>query len=168
MSHTRFEDITSALKCREKPPPTYKDGFWEVRRCIDEWNANMDKKFTSAWVLCLDESMSKWLNEYTRPGFMCVPRKPWSFGNEYHTISCGLTRVLNRMYIVEGKDMPSQRPPKEFSDLGKTFGLILRLTKSLWHTAKLIILNSGFCILKGIVKLRKKAVFALALIKKRR
>ena len=74
MSRTGFEAITSSLKYTDKPPPTYKYGFWEVRRLIDEWNANMEKKFTPAWVSCLDESMSKWLNEYTCPGFMCVPR----------------------------------------------------------------------------------------------
>ena len=36
MSRTRFEAITSSLKYTDKPPPTYKDGFWEVRRLIDE------------------------------------------------------------------------------------------------------------------------------------
>ena len=64
--------------------------------------------------------------------------------------------------------MPSQRPPKNILDLGKTVGLLLRLTKPLWNTAKLVILGSGFCVLKGIVELQKKGVFASALIKKRR
>ena len=94
MLRTRFEAITSSLKCTDKPNPTYKDGFRELRRLIDKWNANMDKNFTPAWVSCLEESMPQWLNKYTCPGFMCVPRKPWSFGNEYHTNACGLTRVL--------------------------------------------------------------------------
>ena len=94
MLHTRFEAITSALKYTEKPPPTYNDGFWEVRRIIDEWNANMEKNFMPAWVSCLDESISKWLNKYTCPVFMCVPRNPWLFRNEYYTIVYVLTRVL--------------------------------------------------------------------------
>ena len=100
------------LKYTDKPPPTYKDGFWEVRRLIDEWNASMDKHFTPDWVSCLDNSMSKCLNEYTCPVFMCVSREPWSFGNEYHTIACGLMWMLYRMEIIEGKNMPSQWPPK--------------------------------------------------------
>ena len=70
-----FEAITSDLKCIDKPPPTYKDDFWEVIRLIDEWNANMDKKSTPPCVSYLEKSMSKWLNKYTCPGFMCVPRK---------------------------------------------------------------------------------------------
>ena len=72
------------------------------------------------------------------------------------------------MDIVKGKEMPSQRPPKYFSDLAKTVGLLLRLTKPLWHTAKLVILDSGFFVLKGIVEFQKKGVFALVLIKNRR
>ena len=51
--------------------------------------------------------------------------------------------------------------------MGKTVVLLLRLTKPLWHTANLVILNSGFCVLKGIVELRKKGVFSSALIKQR-
>ena len=86
---------------------------------------------------------------------MCLPRNPWSFVNEYHTIACGLKRVLYQMEIAEVKDMSSQQPPKA-------------IEKPLWHTAKLVILDSGFWVLKGIVELRKKGVFALALIKKRR
>ena len=133
MSRTRFKAFTSALNYKYKPPPTYKDGFWEVRRLIDEWNANMEKKTTTAWVSCLGESIFKWLNYYMHPDFMCVPRNPCSFGNEYHKIACGLMRVLYRMEIVEGKDMPSQQPPKEFSDWGETIGLLLRLKTIVAH-----------------------------------
>ena len=43
MLRTIFEAITSSLKYTDKPPHTYKDGLWEVRRLVDEWNANMEK-----------------------------------------------------------------------------------------------------------------------------
>ena len=118
MLRTIFEAITSALKYTYKPPRTYKYGFWELRRLIDEWNANMDKNFTPAWVSCLYNSISKWLNKYMCPGSMCVPRKPWPFGKEYHAIAWDFVRVLYKMDIVKVRDMLSQRPPKEFSDLG--------------------------------------------------
>ena len=131
MSRTRFEAIILALKYTDKPPSNYKDGFWEVIRLIDEWKSNMDKHFTPYWLSCMDESMSKWLNEYTCPGFMCVPINPWSFGNKYHTIACDLTRVLYQMDIFRGKYIPIQRPPKVFSDLGKTVGLLLQIDKTI-------------------------------------
>ena len=42
----------------------------------------------------IDESMLKWLNEYTCPGFMCVPWKPWKFGNEYHDTGCAESDII--------------------------------------------------------------------------
>jgi Transposase IS4 len=69
--------------------------------------------------------------------------------------------------IVEGKGTPRKKPPKEFESLGKTVGLLLRLTKPLWGTAKMVVLDSGFCVLKGIIELKKRGVFAALLIKKR-
>jgi len=70
------------------------------------------------------------------------------------------------MELVEGKDEPKEgRGPKEFEQLGKTVGLLLRLTKTIWGTAKLVVLDSGFCALQGIIELKKRGVFAAALIK---
>ena len=51
--------------------------------------------------------------------------------------------------------------------MGKTVSLLLRLTKSIWGSSRVLVLDSGFCVLKGIVKLRKKGIFSAALIKKR-
>jgi Transposase IS4 len=57
---------------------------------------------------------------------------------------------------------------KEYEEKGKTVGLLLRLTKLLWSTGKIVVLDSGFCVLKGIIELRQRGVFASAVIKKRR
>jgi hypothetical protein len=88
--------------------------------------------------------------------------------HEYHTIACGISGVLYSLELVQGKDEPQQRPRKEFEERGKTVSLLLRLTQSLWGTGKAIVLDSGFCVLQGLVELRKMGVFAAALIKKRR
>ena len=167
MSRHRFEAILNALQITDKKSPVYKDRFWEVRQLLDEWNANMRNKFSPSWISCLDESMSKWVGKFTCPGFCCVPRKPWPLGNEYHTIACGTSGVLYSVEIVEGRDEPKEAPAKDFSELGKTVGLLLRLTRSIWGTSKVVVLDSGFCVLKGISELRKKGVFGAALIKKR-
>jgi hypothetical protein len=42
------------------------------------------------------------------------------------------------------------------------------MLQSYFHTARYIVLDSGFCVLKGIIELRKNGVFGCALIKKRR
>ena len=65
--------------------------------------------------------------------------------------------------LVEGKDSPDK---KEYEGLGKTVGVLLRLTKPIHHSGRVVILDSGFCVLKGIVELRKKGVFSSAVIKK--
>ena len=168
MSRNRFELILQSLVLTDAETPAFKDPFWEIRQLQDAWNDNMRENFTASWLSVLDESMSKWLNAFTCPGFMCVPRKPWPLGNEWHTICCAKSGVMYCVELVEGKDRPKEMGPKEFSEKGKTVGLLQRLTKSLWHTSKAVILDSGFCVLQGIIELRKKGVFAAALIKKRR
>ena len=51
--------------------------------------------------------MSKWINEYTCPGYMYEPRKPWKFGNEYHDAGCALSGVIWQVNLHEcfGKDI---------------------------------------------------------------
>ena len=60
---------------------------------------------------------------------MYVPRKPWPFGNEYHTVGCGVCGIMCGLELVEGKDFPCERPKEDFHELGKTTGLLLQLTK---------------------------------------
>lgn len=168
MSRNRFETILKAISYTSSTPPTYTDRFHEVRDMIEAWNANMVQNFTPSWISCLDESMSVWINQYTCPGFMFVPRKPWPFGNEYHTVCCGLSGIMWGIELVEGKDAPRERPKPPYENLGKTVGLLLRMLTPIYHTGKVVVLDSGFCVVKGIVELLKQGVFAAALIKKRR
>ena len=49
-----------------------------------------------------------------------------------------------------------------------TILLLLRLCESIFHIGLVVILDSGFCVLRAIIELRKRGVFASALIKKRK
>mmetsp|Transcript_20701 Transcript_20701/g.22957 ORF Transcript_20701/g.22957 Transcript_20701/m.22957 type:complete len:153 (-) Transcript_20701:140-598(-) len=60
--------------------------------------------YIPSWICCLGESVSIWNNRWTCPGWIFIPHKPHPFSNEYHTIAEGLTNVLFRVEIVEGKD----------------------------------------------------------------
>ena len=82
------------------------------------------KEFISGWVICLDESMSSWLNRWTCPGWIFCPRKPHPFGNEWHTACCGLSGILFAFELVEGKDAPPQIEVPH-AQHGKTTGLLL-------------------------------------------
>ena len=47
-------------------------------------------------------------------------------------------------------------------------GLFWNMMNSYFATDRYVILDSGFCVLKGLVQLRKKVIFACAIVKKRR
>ena len=67
---------------------------------------------------------------------------------------------------MEGKDRPKELSKPKFENRGgATVGLLLRLTKSIWGTGCMIVLDSGFCVLKALVELKKVGCFAAALIK---
>ena len=46
--------------------------------------------------------------------------------------------------------------------------ILLQLTKPVWFTGKVFVLESGFCVLQALVELEKIGLFAVALIKKHR
>lgn len=62
-----------------------------------------------------------------------MPQMPHPFGNEYHTIACGLPCFQFALEISKGKDEPLEHPQPEFNHNDKTVGLLLQLTKSLWY-----------------------------------
>ena len=68
---------------------------------------------------------------------------------------------------MEGKDHPQQLGKKEYDELGKTVSLMLRMCKPIFGIGKAVVLNSGFCVSKGITELEAKGVYSRALIKKR-
>ena len=132
------------------------------------WNENMKEVFTCSWINCLDESMSIWNSRWTCPGWVFCPRKPWPFGNEYHSICCGLSGIMFGIEMVEGKDRPKDIPKPSTDKHGPTCGLLLRLCQTMFQSGKVVILDSGFCVLQGLIELRKVGVYASAVIKKRR
>ena len=45
--------------------------------------------------------------------------------------------------------------------------LLFRMLKPIFGTVKVVILDSSLCVLKAMIKLRKRGIYALAAIKKR-
>ena len=79
---------------------------------------------------------------------------------------CSLSGILWQMELVEGKDSPSEIIPK-FNNQGKTVGLLLHVLEPIFARGNVVIPDSGFCVLKGIVELKKCGVYTSALIKTR-
>ena len=168
MSKNRFEDILRNLSFTREEPPPYRDRIFEHREMEAQWNENMQNEYAPSDRSTLDESIKKWVEMYTCPAFMVVPRKPWPFGNEYLCICDCEPYVMYRVEMVEGKDRPPELGVREFDEMGKTVGKMLRLTKPIWYTGTKVTMDSGFCVAKGLVELRKKGVFAAIQVKKRR
>ena len=104
----------------------------------------------------LDEITQVWISKYNCPAWMCVGRKTRPFGNGRHTIACGFLTIMWFANIVEGRDLPCEGGRPEFDDIGNTVGTMLWCTRPIWNCAKLVIIDSGFCVTKGLVELRKK------------
>ncbi len=169
MSKRRFNLINPELRFTNIMPLRYHDPFWQIRQMVKEWNSNMAAFFVCSWAICLDESMSIWYNRWTCPGWIFCPRKLHPFGNEWHTACCALCGVMFVIMLLEGKERPRELGWEELDKLGgKTVGLLLQMLKSYFATGKYVILDSGFCVLKALVELWKRGLFACALIKKRR
>ena len=78
-------------------------------------NMNMSEEFNPSWINVLDKIIMEWFNKYA-PGFMCIGPKTHPFGNERHTVCCGLMSILWRDYIVEGKCRPQKIGQKEYNE----------------------------------------------------
>ena len=169
MSRNRFEEILRYLSfAPSSMQPPFKDRFWKIREMVRQFNENMAKVFSPGWITCLDESMSIWTNMFTCPGWMVVPRKPHPFGNEWHTICCGISGIMFYLELVEGKDCPPDLPDLNCNKFSNTVNLLLQMCSTIFGSGRIVILDSGFCVLKGIVELAKNVVFTGAQIKKRR
>ena len=119
MSHRHFEAIIKYLKFTSTPAPAYKAPFHCVEELVNAFNKHTQRAFVPSWIACLDESMLVWTSQWTCPGWMFVPHKPHPFGNDYHSMCCGLSGIMYSIELVEGKDWPHQSPPKSLKKRGE-------------------------------------------------
>jgi Transposase IS4 len=78
-----------------------------------------------------------------------------AMGNEYHSIVCER---------IDGPRPQLTRDPRDAK--GKMFGLLLQLCSNIKSKGNVVILDSGFCVLQGLVELKKCGIYASAAIKK--
>ena len=145
--------------------------MWHVCLIIDAFNLQMERIFGPSWITCLDESMVPFTNEYC-PSWVNIKRKPHPYGNEYHSIACAITHIIFAIELVETKkDRPIEGPHKEpeyEQEMGATPALCVRMTKSIWGSSRVVLLDSGFGYLNCIAQLYRKGLFSTCVIKKRK
>ena len=98
---------------------------------------------------------------------MFVPQNHHLSGKEYHTITCAKYKFIYNTEIVEGKDPPRVMDKKECEEKGAEAGLMVRMTNPIWGTGKLVVMDSGFCVLEVFISMVEKGVLGSASIKKR-
>ena len=96
----RLENITQVMSSTNLAIPEFNDPFFQQRHMQEGWNKNMMVHFDPSWASFLDESIQEWINHYTCPWCMFVPRKPHPFGDEYQKIVCDKSKVIYNVDIV--------------------------------------------------------------------
>jgi hypothetical protein len=111
-----------------------------VRPWVDAWNTNAASTLDPGYILVVDESIFAWTGR-NMPGWCVIPRKPKSKGLEGKTLCCGLSRILLRVDMQEGK---AAMVDKAFnSKWGKATGCTLRLTQP-WHNSGRIVVGDSW------------------------
>ena len=77
---------------------------------------------------------------------------------------------MYRWDLVEGKDSSKELLSPEFESgpLTSTMAFVWRITKPVWVTGKMVIMESGLCVLKGFIGMYERGVYGSAEKKKRR
>ena len=79
---------------------------------------------------------------------------------------CAKYKIIYNVEIAEGKNQPRLLGKKEFEEKGATSGLMVSMTKQLWGTGKVVVMDNGFCVLEEFIPMVGKVVLESALIKK--
>ena len=70
--------------------------------------------------------------------------------------------------LVEGKDRPRELGPKKFHEKYTTASHLLHLIGSIAHSGRVVIMDSGFCVLQALTALFSTGIFSSVVIKKQR
>ena len=143
MSGRRFQNIGVAIRYTNIELPAFLYRFHDVWKMIDAFNEHYNCEYFPSWFNCLYKLMNSFLKKFC-PGFMCVPRKPRPFGNEYYSIANGVTEkglegkpIMWRVKLQEGKDRPKKPDgswafPSKFPGYSKKVTIMLESHSGTW------------------------------------
>ncbi len=141
------------------------------------WSGISSKPSMITWRLSLIPHdclvwTSWWLPTWTNLlQLECVKCKPYPFSNEYHTFACFISKILHQIELVETqKDRPREGPYSmpEFEDsMPKIAALCCWLTKPIWGTNWVCLLDSGFRYMTTLPELEKKMLCGTMVFKKK-
>lgn len=139
------------------------DSFNPIRRWFDALNELWKHVFVPGYLLCIDESMIKWLGRNRCPGWMKVGRKPDSIGHELKTMACATTRIMFSFELQEGKSL--DRAKEYVAEYGAQTALTLRMLKRFVGTGVVLIADSWFGSVKTCLLLMQWGIFSVMNVK---
>ena len=183
ISRARCERVMRLFDCLR--PGEREDDVHPIKgvlKMIDAFNKHFSACFMPGWATCLDKSTLVTASNrdplkvracldicHTSCRKKCFsnsahlqgyhPEKPTSSAALYHTMACGLSKVIYWMEVLipQQYSLDYQTVEREFSDgcfpmAPKTCALVLRATQSIWHTHRLVIMDPGFTGLSVVVR----------------
>ncbi|KAJ8651753.1 hypothetical protein O0I10_012680 [Lichtheimia ornata] len=165
MTRRRFEMI---LKAHTLEHPTVinasSDPLVDIRGYLNAYNDNLAASMIPGKTLTIDESMNQWLGKVSRmPNVKKILGKPHPVGQEFKNIADATTNIMLRLDISE-----KNQDGKEFSNLGAVGGCIVRLTKPWFASGRTIVADSWFGSPAVAAALRKKGLYSIMALKKRK
>lgn len=164
MSRDRFELITQHLIFHSQVD--LRDPLFEVRELIDAFNKNNRDVFTPSWLVCVDESMTKWTNRNTLPCWVFVPRKPTEAGIEWHDIACASSNIV---FVVEPVEQRPDHFVRKFESQGKMASVVLNLCDQAGlfeQQHRVLVGDSAFAGILLMKELRSRHIFSIFAFKK--
>ena len=127
LSKHRFELLLRCWRLRREPDETEAlDPWWMVRGFVTAWNGNVEKNFDPSFKITPDESMFFFYGR-GMPHLSFIARKPRALGCEAKSVACGITHIMIRLKIQEGKAPMTKL--KYHAEYGATTACTLRLTE---------------------------------------
>lgn len=114
MTLKRFEAIKAAILAPcAYPDSAGEDPWWEIRRLVDDFNANRLSSVLKSQILIPDEAMSPYQPRTTSSGDLAhlsfVERKPKKLGTEFKCVADGVHGAMLFLEIQEGKDAMARK-----------------------------------------------------------
>jgi hypothetical protein len=155
ISRERFESIMENLKCFDGLPETLaRDPWAPVRELITSFNTSRAETINPGFILVVDELMSAWRGREEKvhgaglPHATKIPRKPEPIGTEVKCCADGLSGIMLRLELQEGKSRMQDLPLQK--ELGAGTAVTLRLTEPWWGSNRDVVGDSWFASVKTV------------------
>ena len=164
MKLSRFEAILQYFAVVDHNTADRSDPWWRIRSFVTAFNSNRRRTVNPSWVVVVDESMSAFRGE-GMPHLSFIIRKPEPLGCELKTIADGVSGVMLRLELQEGKIPMSKKAGRRL--LGATTSCTMRLVElaGISGTDRVVVGDSWFSSLKTVKALRSIGVHFLGNVK---